>query len=208
MSNELSVTEILEKLTLIETELFNNIHLIEHRNYKLINIAIAALKYFTANIETLKFKEHLYFANIRVNNQSQDIPIHLEDLPANPEHKKIQFLNALPRLFIASYEIVKNTKKWENINTFAGKFDGNCIDARTRAAFDYAAAIYSPPTFQDVLERCSKKIQDAGKEPSYYRLFIEIANHYWCTPYSKDNALTSPCQEDGIFDTRCFPLLA
>jgi|GEM_PF-7129459 len=212
---ELNEVEILKKLTSIDEELNGLKYQLGLSNFLLIKTAVLALIEFVKNIEDLSKKHNVYFIPVTVSVEEEKleqekvyVPIHLENYSRSPAEKKNQLLSALPRMFILSYEQVRTSSNKDALAIFASKLDGNCIDARTRMAFDYAAALRSPPCFEEVINKCVSKIKENKIKETYYNYFIELSQSYWNMPYSKDKARTSICQQDGFFDFNSFELLA
>jgi len=78
--------------------------------------------------------------------------IHLITYPESGEIRKNQIKESLLQLFITSY---KEVKAHGNVKEFCEKLGGECIDARTRSAFDYVSKLGKVPTFCEMMMNSS-----------------------------------------------------
>ncbi|MDR3491141.1 MAG: ankyrin repeat domain-containing protein [Gammaproteobacteria bacterium] len=126
-------------------------------------------------------------------------PIHLEDHP--DDNREASLIDTLVKLFIQSFNNVKEHGHATTVE-FIKKLNGNCIDARTRSAFDFALQLDALPTFTELFERSRANIPEA--ELTYFRLFYEILTRYWGTSFKADKGEHGIYRHDGLLNSDLF----
>jgi hypothetical protein len=125
-----SRAELKEDLIRIQDETLS-----EDNRYNLNKAAKANLKkvldtmlYLIDNIDKLVNNKHTFYG--------RDIaPVHLENHPLGQDREASLF-NSLIEMFIISYNNVKAVSN-NKVNQFCSRLAGNCIEMRTRKAFDF-----------------------------------------------------------------------
>jgi hypothetical protein len=170
-------------------------------------IVLNTLDYITENSNELSKRNGNARTTFFISKDpKKHAPIHLENYPTGDDGEKLM-LGSLVDMFINSFD---NVKKLHPIyvKEFCSKLDGDCIDIRTKPAFDYALTVGKIPTFTECMKKASNALTEKEVFPSYFDYFISIYNHFWNKPYSKDSTNPGYTEKDGIFDEASFPLIA
>ncbi len=158
-------------------------------------ITVNTLIYIIDHIDILKTKNNVYFCG------NDLAPIHLEVYPN--ETREPLLMGSLVELFITCFKRVKEHST-EVTSSFLKKLNGNCIDARTRAAFDVALDLDAAPTFTDLINQVSGIV---GAEMSYFRLFSELLLTKWGTPFKADKGDNGFYRFNGVLNSDLFSSL-
>ncbi len=178
-------------------------------------VVLNTLDYITENSKELsKRKGHARTAFFISKDPKKHAPIHLDNYPAGDDGEKIM-LGSLVDLFITSFENVKKLHP-TYVKEFCSKLYGDCIDIRTKPAFDYALTIGKIPSFTERMKIVSDLINKESEDPlykvteysSYFNYFAIIYAQFWGKPYAKDSTKPGYSEQDGIFDETSFPLIA
>ncbi len=97
-----------------------------------------------------------------------------------PKDRKAVIVGSLVTEFIECFKIVKETG---HVKEFAKKMSGICIDARTRAPFEFARTLGRPPTFFQLIQKCTEELKE---NYTYFALFKSLLEEEWGSAYSKE----------------------
>ena len=139
--------------------------------------------------------------------------IHLDEFrhtKAGEERKKY-VEGSLPKFFVECFKDVKEAEiesKKPHVKEFISKMQANCIDARTREAFNYAKSLGKEPKLLKVVEGCSNELVTSGAEVTYFRLFKQILTKRWGSKYSGDpTAQDEAAKKGGVIDATTHSLI-
>ncbi len=210
--------DILNKLTAIQNELLaeNNIYYLSASEKNDVRIVTNTLIYIVNHIDELQSRTgDARAAFLPADEKMQDVDdekidyasIHLEEYEAGEAGEK-QIIGALVKMFIDNFNDAKTTSA-QAVKRFCSYLNGNCIDGRTRSAFDYISRLHNPPEFTVHIENAINTLTGLNirKKDSYFSVFAALLNTCWGTPYSADAGNYGLCKTNGIFNDDSFSLI-
>lgn len=170
---------------------------------------INTLEYIlTALIENKPLKCCLSFYSD--NETKIEVPIHFENYALKENVNEMMSEKSKQLLFgsliIKFIECYHEMKKKNKMKAFCSRLEGNCIDARTRGAFDFVLTNQDPPPFTDLL-RFNMQALPIDHKDLYFFAFAEILKNSWDKPFIADKQEKGLCKKKGVINTDQFELI-
>lgn len=177
----------------------NNPFRLDHTSQKNLRIVLNTLDYI---LSRLNDKNFLQIQAVHYPQKPQTAPIHLESYQTVGIQRKNEIIMRLLYCFILSFD---NAQKagMDEINDFCSLLSGNCIDARTSGAMDYAKTCIAP--FTEKVRKIVDRLP-ADKSTKLFPTLAELLTKHWGNSFTKDTSTQHGYfSKDGQIDHESFP---
>ncbi|MDR3478804.1 MAG: hypothetical protein P4M14_12335 [Gammaproteobacteria bacterium] len=196
---------LLQQLHAIQKESLSPENPFHLSRYDISNLTtvITTMVHIVENIDQIKHYRNLY-------SHWGIAPIHLENHCQREFKFEIDLertlFNALIEPFIDNYSKLK-AAGLAHIQQYCSSFDGYCIDARTRRAFEYAYQIENGTAFTVIINQCKAKLPTTTTHASYCWILAAIISDQWGKAFRADEGENAYAKFDGAFDFGSVPLI-